>query len=461
MSGHPNVLLLLCDQMQAGRMGCAGDPAAHTPFLDSLAAEGVHFTHMISAHGQCVPSRASLVTGRYPHECGVIVNYGFHGHQNRLSPTKFPTLGQVFREAGYRTAYFGKGHFGVPLPELGYDEGIDHDGVRVDDGEAERTGIAHVPPGLRRDYVAAGDAVEWLRRYEPDGRPLFLTFSTNLPHPPFFHEPAFGDRFDASTLELPASYGAESFEGKPAFQAAHAADGSHGAGSEEEARDMLARYYSMIAQADAHFAEVAAGFRRLGPWEDTLVVVISDHGDMMAGHGMRVKGTLPYDELYRVPFLLKPPRGVNPRRRQVEDLVSSVQVAGTLAALAGVPADFPHGDLCGALAAEARPEGEEAVFFEHFAAYWGVHPFYGVRTRDWKCVRYFGPEEAEAAELYHLAADPHELTNLSGRPEHAGVEGRLSEQADAWWRESGGRDFAYYESEAFRNNEHNAPSRRP
>ena len=460
MSARPNVLLLLCDQMQAARMGCAGDPVAHTPFLDSLAREGVRFTHMISAHGQCVPSRASLVTGRYPHECGVIVNYGFHGHQNRLSPTRFPTLGQVFREAGYRTSYFGKCHFGVPLPDLGYDEGIDHDPVRVDDAEAERTGLGHVPQGLRRDYVALRDAVEWLRRYEPDGRPLFLTFSTNLPHPPFFHEPAFRDRFDASSLELPASYGTESFEGKPSFQAAHAGDGRHGAGSEEEARDMLARYYSMIARTDAQFAEVAAEFRRLGLWEDTVVAAISDHGDMMAGHGLRLKGTLPYDELYRVPFLLKPPRGEAPSRRRVDDLVSSVQVAGTLAALAGVEAGFPHGDLCGALAAESHP-ADEAVFFEHYAAYWGVHPFYGMRTRDWKFVRYFGAEDAGAAELYHLAADPHELTNLAGRPDHAGVERRLSEQAGAWWRDTGGRDFAYYESEAFRNNEHNATSGRP
>ena len=121
---------------------------------------------------------ASLVTGRYPHECGVVVNYGFHGHQNCLSPTRFPTLGQVFREAGYRTAYFGKCHFGVPLPDLGWDEGIDHDEVRVDDGEAERIGLGHVPRGLRRDYVAARDAVEWLRRYESDGRPTRPTGPT-------------------------------------------------------------------------------------------------------------------------------------------------------------------------------------------------------------------------------------------------------------------------------------------
>ena len=109
---RPNVLILMCDQMQAARMGCAGDTVAHTPFLNSLAAEGVRFTHMISAHGQCVPSRASFITGLPPHECGVVVNYGFYDHQNRLNPTRDRTLGQTFRDAGYRTAYFGKCQIG-------------------------------------------------------------------------------------------------------------------------------------------------------------------------------------------------------------------------------------------------------------------------------------------------------------------------------------------------------------
>ena len=174
---RPNVLVLMCDQLQAGRMGCAGDPVAHTPFLDSLADEGARFTHMVTAHGQCVPSRASFITGLYPHECGVIVNYGFHGHQNRLSPTRYRTLGQVFGDAGYRTAYFGKCHFGVPLTDLGYNEGIDHDDTEVGDVEAEERGIAHVPGALRRDYVAFEDALAYLQSYQDDGRPLFFTFS--------------------------------------------------------------------------------------------------------------------------------------------------------------------------------------------------------------------------------------------------------------------------------------------
>ncbi|MEC9379130.1 MAG: sulfatase-like hydrolase/transferase, partial [Candidatus Latescibacterota bacterium] len=187
----PHVLVLMCDQMQAHRMGCAGDPHVRTPFLDRLAREGVRFTHMISAHGQCVPSRASFVTGLPPHECGVVINYGFYYHQNRLAPSRQRTIGRSFRDAGYRTAYFGKCHFGVPLESLGYDEGEDYDARRVEDEEADRRGIGAVPQSLRRDYAAAQDTVSWLRDFEDDGRPLFLTFSTNMPHPPFFHDPEY------------------------------------------------------------------------------------------------------------------------------------------------------------------------------------------------------------------------------------------------------------------------------
>lgn len=455
MNKQPNVLLLMCDQMQSRRMGCAGDAVAHTPFLDSLADEGTRLTNMISAHGQCVPSRASFITGLPPHECGVVVNYGFYDHQNRLNPTRHRTLGHVFRDGGYQTTYFGKCHFGLPLDSLGYDAGIDHDTRRVDDEEAAARGMAHVPNTLRRDYVAAEDAVEWLQAYEPDpDKPLFFTFSTNLPHPPFFHEPAYA--VDADELALPVSYYDERFATKPAWQKAHA-ESDHSAGDEAQARDELARYYSMIAMMDEHFRRVADEFKRLGLWEDTIVLFVADHGDMMGAHGISKKGTLPYEELYNVPCIFKLAQGQTVSRAIVDDVVSSVQLAGSLSRLAAVdPAGaFPHGDLCavfdGPLAAE-----DQIAFFEHHAAYWGVHPFYGARTRAYKYVRYVGPDDVGLEELYHLASDPHELTNIAGQPDHAAEQQRLAAAADNWWQATGGRDFAWYESDAFRNNEHNA-----
>jgi arylsulfatase len=453
MTQRPNVLVLMCDQMQAQRMGCAGDPVAQTPFLDSLAAEGVRFTHMITAHGQCVPSRASFITGRPPHEVGVVVNYGFYEHQNRLNPERQRTLGQVFRDAGYETAYLGKCHFGLPLADLGYEHGIDHDTRRVEDDEAEARGMGHVPRTLRRDYVAAEDAVEWLQAYEPGEKPLFFTFSTNLPHPPFFHEPAHA--VEPERLELPVSYYEEDFATKPAWLKEHAA-GSHSAGDEAQARDELARYYSMIAMTDEHCRRVAEQFQRLGLWDNTVVLFVADHGDMMGAHGISKKGVLPYEELYRVPCLLKPAAGTESARSEIDDLASSVQIARTLTALAGVDDEgaFPYGDLTGALR-RAAPPADEIVFFEHHAAYWGIHPFYGARTRDWKYVRYFGDDDAGLEELYHLPSDQHELTNVAGRAEHAEVQARLRLAADDWWQRTGGRDLAWYESDAFRANEHN------
>ena len=141
----------------------------------------------------------------------------------------------------------------------------------------------------------------------------------------------------------------------------------------------------------------------------------------------------------------------------VDDLVSAVQLAGWLCERAGIdtgPA-FPHGDLCSAFESDRHPE-EEIVFFEHHAAYWGIHPFYGARTRDFKYVRYFGDADTGLEELYHLATDPHELNNVAGRSEHADTQRRLAQAAHTWWQATGGRDFAWYESDAFRSNQHNA-----
>jgi arylsulfatase len=454
MSTKPNVLLLLCDQMQHQRIGFL-DPIAHTPFLNDLAAEGIHFKNAYTCHGQCVPARAALQTGLYPHECGVMVIYGFHEHQARLT-NKYTTIGHSFKEAGYQTAYFGKTHFGVPLAELGYD--IDGDHHPVSDEEVTRLDIAHVPKTLRPDYQSCDEAVSFLQNYAPDDeRPLFMTFSTNLPHPPFFSEGKWAERFPAAQLDLAHSYYAEEFIDKPAFQKKHALDDHHGALDELAQREELAQYYTMIAEMDSHFARIKAEYERLGLWEDTVVLFLADHGDMMGAHKMRLKGTLPYEELYHIPCIMKLPASIAPQRKIVDDLVSSVQAPATLLAAAGIdiPAQFHNGHFYDAPFNAAAPE-DEHLFFEHYAAYWGIHPFYAVRTPQFKYVRYYGEDDCE--EMYDLAADPHELKNIAADPAYAALRRELAQLADSWWQETGGRDLAYYESAAFKTNEHNRVS---
>jgi len=451
MPKNPHILVLICDQMQASRMGFV-DGIAHTPTLDRLAATGVHFTQAYTCHGQCVPARASFQTGLYPHECGVMVIYGFHQHQARLT-AKYQTIGQVFGNAGYQTAYFGKSHFGVPLGELGYQ--VDGDNYPMDDREAREMGLMHVPEGLRPNYRACDQAVEFLRAYQPGDQPLFMTFSTNLPHPPFFTEPAWNDRFLPDELELAPSYYQETFANKPPFQRQHALDGQHGAHDEAEQRAELAQYYTMIAEMDAHFGRIVDEFERLGIWEDTFVLFLADHGELMGAHKMRLKGTVPYEELYHIPCIAKLPKGIEPVRRSIDDLVSSVELPGTLIRAAGleVPDQFQNRHCYDAFF-RTEPPQEEYLFFEHYAAYWGIHPFYAVRTPTHKYVRYYGPDACE--ELYDLVADPHEMHNRSSDSAYASVRAALRTRADQWWHSTDGRDFTYYESDDFKANRHNA-----
>jgi arylsulfatase A-like enzyme len=358
-------------------------------------------------------------------------------------------LAKVFREGGYRTVHFGKNHLELDLDTLGFDDGRITDRLKVDDQEATARGFPETPPVLCSDYVAYQEATAWLDAQDVQTQPLFFTFSTNLPHPPFFAEPDFIDRFDPAEVELPSSFGADSFAGKPPFQRAHLEDGRHGALEEAALRTETAEYYSMIAATDAHIGGVIERFKKVADWENTIVLFFADHGDMMGSHSLRLKGTLPYDELYRIPCLLKLPSAAVTARAEVDDLVDATGFAASLMTLAGLPVPDGFAGPCLADAcARSESPADELVFIEHYAAYWGTHPFYGVRTRTHKYVRYYGTDACE--EMYDLARDPDELHNIAGTPGAADEQARLAELADDWWRRTGGRDFAHYDGVSFR-----------
>ncbi len=432
---RPHVLLLICDQMQYQRQGTI-DPVARTPHLDRLAGEGVFFTHHHCANAQCVPSRASLQTGLYPHEAGVMIIYGFHGHTGRLTAEQ-RTIGHVLRDAGYTTAYFGKTHFGTPLVGLGYNHGVER-GAR--------------PPLSVGDQAIVDEALAFLAAHDP-ARPLFLTVSLHQPHPPFELVEEFASQYPPERLAIPPSYRLDDLSGKPPFQREHAS-GAHCYPDEDALRRELRAYYTMISNVDHLFGLVRAAFEARGMWDDTVVAFTADHGDMMGAHRLRLKGTLPYDELFRAPLTLRVP-GRPVSRRVVDDLTVNVSLPGTLIEAAGLPlpATFKGGSLLPTLGRAAPPDNEE-IFFEHYGAYWGLHPFRAIRVRDaargeWKFVKYYGEDLGEM-ELYDLASDPHEVVNRADDPALAALRADLEARVDAWWERTGGRDFAYYESPAFK-----------
>ncbi|HTK11244.1 MAG TPA: sulfatase-like hydrolase/transferase [Ktedonobacteraceae bacterium] len=428
---HPHVLFFLCDQMQYQRQGRI-DPHASTPNLDRLSEEGTSFSHFYAANGQCVPSRASLQTGLYPHEAGVMIIYGFHGHSAHLTGKQL-TIGQVFRDAGYTTAYFGKQHFGISLKELGYDHGADREKMK--------------PPFGRSDRLTVDDALQFLEQHDP-AQPLFLTVSLNMPHPPFEVIEEFRHLYPPEQLPIPESFYHDDLSTKPSFIQEHAQDKEHGQHDEGALRHELQQYYTMISGVDRLLGEVRAKMEEKGMWEHTVAAFTSDHGDMMGAHHMRLKGTIPYEEIFRIPLTIRVPEETFPRK-VVDDLAVNISLPGTLIEAAGldVPPEFQGKTLLPTMRQLAAPENE-VIFYEHYGAYWGVHPFRVARTRDWKYIKYYGPDQTE--ELYHLADDPYELHNLAGNPEADTIRLELETKVDTWWQQTDGKDFAYYESPEFK-----------
>lgn len=439
------------------------DGIAYTPHLDALAAEGVYFPNAITVHGQCVPSRCAFMTGMSPHECNVMVNYPFHGHCGHLT-TRNRTFIQEFQKNGYTTAHFGKSHLGFPLRLLGFDVGECLDGtfpagtepierIRAREESLKNGGDGHLDCTARKSihYKALDEGIPWLESYDPGQGPLLYMFDTNLPHPPFYYEEAYREHFSPEAMILPKSYYEETFEGKPPFLKKHAESGPHKLVSEAQLREEMAQYYTLIAETDRACGQIINIFKKKGMWDNSLVLFFTDHGDMMGGHRLRRKGTMPYEELYNIPCILKLPKGMERKRAVVDDLIISTDLGGALLELAGLeaPGAFAGNDIVRALDRVA-PQADEHVFFEHYAAWYGIHPFYGVRTTTMKYVRWYGKEDFE--ELYDLAVDPDELRNVVKDPAYRDRHAELSKRADDWWTSTGGRDLAFYESEAFKNN---------
>lgn len=447
--GRPNILVLMCDQLQGSKLGFI-DGVAYTPHLDELAREGVHFSHATSCHGQCIPSRIGFITGKSPHEAEVVANTGQFGHHAGLNLDRHLTLSKFLTEQGYRSAFFGKSHFAADLQEMGFEAGPDYQRMDISDEEARAGGFEYAPGGARRaHHRASRDAVAWLQEYRPGPVPLFFVYSTNLPHSPIHWVPEHRHRFPVDKMQLPRSFYEETFENKPPFQREHSQCEHHSALDEDFAKLEQAQYYSMISAADDVHGRIIAEFKRLGLWDNTVVLFFSDHGDMLSSHRTRKKGTLPYEEVYHVPCIMKLPGGMQSKRPVIDDLVCSSQFAGTLVKLAGmaVPPGFTAGHFADSFERGEHPDAER-VFFEHYSAYWGQHPFYAVRTRAMKYIRYYGPDDTQ--EMYDLQKDPDELRNVVDDPAYRSIRDKLSAEADAWWQRTGGRDFAYYETGAFK-----------
>ncbi|HEY8744361.1 MAG TPA: sulfatase-like hydrolase/transferase, partial [Chloroflexota bacterium] len=321
---RPHILLILTDQQQAAMLGSAGHRALHTPAMDRLAQEGIRFTRAFCTSPQCSPSRSSLLTGLYPHRTTVLGNIPETTFGPAQLPPDLPTLGSLLQAEGYRTAYFGKWHLGA-----------------ANDPAANPLayGFAHYTPTrlaseLESEDGLAAAAAAFIDGY-PDAQPLFLVASFNDPHG-VYALPRVRQPLATDGVHLPESFD-DDLAGKPAAQRRYRDEDQPAALPLDEptARRYLAWYATMVERADGYLGRILTGLDgRPDLVHNAIVIFASDHGDLACAHRLPFKGPCMYDELMRVPLLL---RGPGIAARQVRDeLVTLADVLPTICDLTGV-----------------------------------------------------------------------------------------------------------------------------
>lgn len=415
---QPNVLLLVTDQHAADAMSCwQGDRHLHTPHIDSLAARGVLFTRAYVANPICVPSRTAMFTGRYPHETGVQNN-----DRHPIDPAKFPTLGTLFRQAGYVTGFVGKWHVPIPIADpvasgFEYTANLRNNGAdaATPPAVAEFLRRKHDQPFLLvASFVNPHNICEWARGNPlPDG-------DIGPPPPPDQCPPAPAN-LAAPTGEPDATALAQrAYHANPLFPVSDF--------DPAKWRQYRWAYYRMIEKVDAEIGRVLAALRETGRGDNTLVVLTSDHGDCQGAHGWNQK-TVFYEESARVPFIVALPGA--PSGGKSDWLVNTgVDLIPTLCDFVGVaiPAALPGRSVRPAVdAPDANPAGAPrfVVASNHFAQ---AMPLLGVkstpagrmlRSARYKYCVYDQGQRREA--LFDLENDPGEMTNLATDPASARI----------------------------------------
>ncbi len=453
-----NLLVLLCDQLQRDVTGPWAGPVL-TPHWSRLAGESAVFDRFYCATPLCIPTRPSMMTGRWPHAHG---STSFGEGYATMNPGEELLIDRL-HDAGYRVGYQGIWHInraegedrsgeyahfdagGFPyreheamMAEQGIEPGSQRGAVRTrtDGGHHDWALSIPVPAKWTRpteehpDTVRAWAIADFILD-APPARPFAAWCSLGAPHPPLLVPEPWLSMFDPGDVEPPPGFDASADDLPEAVADAPGRQAVRGWGWEQWARG-IAAYLGFVAFADACHGVVLDALARSGRARDTLVMMTGDHGEMLGAHGLYQKGVL-YDRACRLPLMMRGP-GIAPGRRT--QLASHVDLAPTVLDLLGIPPlARAQGKSLAPMLRDPDAPGPEFTFIEFNGHIDGGYHVRGVVTERHKYVHYH--EEPERDQLFDLAADPDELHNLASNAAHTGVRAHLQAALAEWMRDTG------------------------
>lgn len=461
---RPNILILMVDQFNGTLFPDGPADFLHAPHLKALAQRSVRFANTYTASPLCAPARASFMSGQLPSRTRVYDNAAEFA-------SDIPTYAHHLRAAGYQTALSGKMHFVGPDQLHGFEERLTTDiypadfgwtpdytkpGERIDWwyhnlGSVTGAGVAEITNQMEYDDEVAYNATRKLydlsRRQ--DDRPWCLTVSFTHPHDPYVARRKFWDLYEDCPALNPAVAPLPFEELDPHSQRLlEACDYKAFDITPEQIRRARQGYFANISYVDEKIGEILGVLDRSRMADNTIILFVSDHGDMLGDRGLWFKMCF-FDGSARVPLMIAAP-GWTPAK--IDRPVSTLDVTPTLAGLAGLDISSLKKWTDGVdLAPLATGTGGRSPVPMEYAAEGSIAPLVGIRDGRFKlslCVK-------DPAMLYDLDADPHELNNLAENPDYAEVLASLKAQADARWnletfdaavRESQARRWVVYEA---------------
>jgi arylsulfatase len=423
---RPSIIFILADDFRWDLLGHRGNTIIQTPNLDALAKEGVVFENAFTTTSICSVSRASYLTGQWMRRHGVDdFAKGFTGNQWK------DTYPAQLRKAGYRTGVVGK--------------------LGVGSTKEEAIGAAHFdlflkPSGTSRDYINPDDpaqthetvkvgnlALDFIRG-TPQDQPYLLAVNFTGVHArdrrPREFQPDTRDEKLYAEVEIPSPPTANdaAFQKLPPF--VRTSEGRTRWGwrfdTPEKTQSTLRDYYRLVTGLDREVGRLREAVAARGDARRTIFVFCGDNGFSLGDRGLADKWFM-YEESLRVPALISDPREPAANRgRRVTEITLNVDLAPTFLELAGIrpPARMQGRSLAPWLRGETPADWRGDFFYEHHTLPKIIPPSEGVRTKDWKYIRWIDREPV-VEELFNLRHDPFEEKNLADDPAAAGKLGEL------------------------------------
>ena len=443
---QPNILVILTDDQRWDAMSCAGNKLVSTPNIDRLAKEGARFANVFVTTSLCSPSRASMLSGRYARQHGVLNNFTEY-------PVDLPSYPRSLKASGYQTAYIGKWHMGEDNDEQrpGFDHWFSHRGQgNYFDNEFNDDGVRKKVPGYYTTVVTE-HALNWLQQKRD--KPFLLILGQKAPHGgPIQPEPRFEHALDNVMVPRPKNADDYAAPGKPAWLK-ESYPTWHGGGGPlynlKTLEGLTRAYLATLLSVDESVGRIYDALKQRGQLDDTVIIYTSDNGFVLGEHGRTDKRTM-YEESLRIPLLVRYPPLVK-AGTVVDKMVLSLDMAPSIVEFGGGKS------LKGIAGLSWKPllEGKKVKWRDAFLYEYNFEKQFpytpnirGIRTDEWKLIRYphgDGSPDRFTSELYHLTEDPLEQRNLIDDPRWVTQRKKLEGELDKLSKQIGPEKMPVYE----------------